>query len=254
MSRAENEGGCDAGTGHCGTVDGTRRCFRLRRGRACHPGQRRAAPVRRPPHAVAGVERRGRARHRASLRTHQNRRAVGRVAVLRAIRARDQRHQERAQRRDPGAQLPDAGDLPLRRRCGRQLASARPRGHEGQRRHHRAGRRALHGRDGEDIEPGQNRADPGHARRLLARLVDHRRGRAAAPRALPRRAGGHLCQHLRRGEGRERHHLHVVERAAGRRKPWRRQGDLRAGPISGEIRRFADEGEDHRLEGLVRGA
>ena len=80
------------------------------------------------------------------------------------------------------------------------------------------------------------------------------RGRAAAARALPRRAGRDLCQHLGRGEGRERHHLHIVERAAGGREPRRRQGDLRAGPVSGEIRRLADQGEDHRLEGLLRGA
>jgi hypothetical protein len=50
---------------------------------------------------------------------------------------------------------------------------------------HRAGRRALHGRDLEDPESGQDRADPRRARRLLACLLDHRRGRAAAARAFP---------------------------------------------------------------------
>ena len=96
-----------------------------------------------------------------------------------------------------------------------------------ERRRDRAGRRALHGRDREDPESRQDRADPGPAGRLLARLLDHRRGRAAAARALPGRAGGHLRQHLGRGEGRERHLLHVVERGAGGREPRRRQGDLR---------------------------
>ena len=64
----------------------------------------------------------------------------------------------------------------------------------------------------EDPEPRQDRADPGPARRLLARLLDHRRGRAAAAQEIPRRAGGRLRQHVGRGEGRGRHLLHVVER------------------------------------------
>ena len=90
--------------------------------------------------------------------------------------------------------------------------------------------------------------------RLLARLLDHRRRRAAVARALPGRAGRHLCQHLGRGEGRERHLLHLIERGAGGREPRRRQGDLPAGRISGEVRRLPDQGEDHRLEGPLRGA
>ena len=48
--------------------------------------------------------------------------------------------------------------------------------------------------------------------RLLARGVDHRRRRAAAAAALPRRAGGHLRQHLGRGEGRVGHLLHLGQR------------------------------------------
>ena len=46
------------------------------------------------------------------------------------------------------------------------------------RRRDRARRRAFHGRDGEAAEPGQDRADPRPARRLLAGRVDHRRRRA----------------------------------------------------------------------------
>ena len=63
------------------------------------------------------------------------------------------------------------------------------------------------------LNPRKDRADPRPQGRLLARRGDHGRGRAAPSRALPRRAGGHLRQHLGRGEGRERHHLHLVERA-----------------------------------------
>ena len=54
------------------------------------------------------------------------------------------------------------------------------------RRRHRAGRRALHGRDRQAPESGQDRADPRPAGRLLARRVDHRRGRAPAAAALSR--------------------------------------------------------------------
>ena len=164
------------------------------------------APVRRAADAVARMERAGRPRDRASLRAREGRDPAGRVAVLRALCEGDQCAQEGAQRRHPGAQLPDAGDLQLRRRFRRRFAAARARGHQGRRRHHRAGRRALHGRDLEDSESRQDRADPGPARRLLARLLDHRRGRAAAAQAIPRRAGGRLRQHLGRGEGRGRHH------------------------------------------------
>jgi quinolinate synthase len=44
--------------------------------------------------------------------------------------------------------------------------------------------------------------------------------RPVAP-AFPRRSGGDLCQHLGRGEGRERHHLHLLQCLAGGRKPRR---------------------------------
>ena len=42
-------------------------------------------------------------------------------------------------------------------------------------RSHRARGRALHGRDGEDAQPGKTVLIPGLARRLLARRIDHRR-------------------------------------------------------------------------------
>ena len=170
------------------------------------------------------------------------------------VREGDQRPEEGAQRRHPGAQLPDAGDLQLRCRFRRQLAAARHRGDQDQGADHRAGRRALHGRDLEDPEPGQDRADPGRARGLLARLLDHRRGRAAAARPVPGRADRRLRQHVGRREGRGRHLLHLGQRRAGGGEPQRREGHLPARPVSGELRRLADQGEDHRLERRVRGA
>ncbi len=86
------------------------------------------------------------------------------------------------------------------------------RGDQGQAVGDRPVRRALHGRDLQDPQPAQDRADPRQPRRLLARLLDHRRGRAGDARAISGRAGGHLCEHLGRGEGGERCVLHLLER------------------------------------------
>jgi len=58
--------------------------------------------------AVTGMDARGRARYRASLRQGEERHSRDRVAVHGALRQGDQRSQEAAQRGDPGAQLPDA--------------------------------------------------------------------------------------------------------------------------------------------------
>ena len=49
----------------------------------------------------------------------------GGVGAVRALRGRHQSPQTRAQRRNPGAQLPDAGDLSRRRRHRRRFAAAR---------------------------------------------------------------------------------------------------------------------------------
>ena len=129
-----------------------------------------------------------------------------------------------------------------------------PRSHQGEGRHHRAVRRALHGRDLEDPQSRQDRADPGSRAGCSLASSHHRRGRAAAARTISRRAGGRLCQHLGRGEGGGRHLLHLVERGAGGREPRAPTRDLPARPVSGELRRLADQGEDHRLEGRLRGA
>ena len=125
---------------------------------------------------------------------------------------------------------------------------------QGRRRHHRAVRRAFHGRDLEDPQSRQDRADPGPQGRLLARRLDHRRGRAAVAREIPGRAGRRLCQHLGRGEGRGRHLLHLVECGRGGGEPRRRHRHLPARPVSREIRGRADQGEDHFLAGRLRGA
>jgi hypothetical protein len=100
---------------------------------------------------------------------------------------RHQQAEERAQRGYPGAQLHDAGHLS--RRCGyrrRQLAACH-RGDPHRRGGHRPVRRALHGGNLQDPEPGKDRADPGHARRLFAGRIDHRRG-CARPCASATRA------------------------------------------------------------------
>ena len=177
-----------------------------------------------------------------------------RVAGLRALCRGHQPPEEAARRRHPRPQLPDAGDLPLRRRYRRRLAAARPRGDEGRRGDHRPVRRALHGRDVEAPEPGQDGADAGHEGRLLAVGIDHRRRRAPPEAALSRRARRHLCQHLRRGEGRERHLLHLVQCAAVVES----LGSDTVLCIPDEYLAMnvaaADEEDDPDLEGPLRGA
>ena len=80
----------------------------------------------------------------------------------------------RAQRGDPRAQLPGARG-PGRGRLRRRLARALAPGGGGRRRDDRLLRRALHGRDGLDPVPGEDRADPRPRRRLLAGGLDRRR-------------------------------------------------------------------------------
>ena len=82
------------------------------------------------------------------------------------------------------------------------------------------------------LSPRQDRADPRPARRLLAG-----RRRSPAPTcgcssSASRRAGGHLRQHHRRREGRDRHLLHLGQRrAGGRSRLGRRQGDPAPRPV-----------------------
>jgi hypothetical protein len=77
---------------------------------------------------------------------------------------------------------------------------------------------------------------------------------AAVARAISGCTGRGLCQHIGRGEGRGRYLLHLIQRGAGSGEPSRAHGDVPAGPVSGEICGFADQREDHRLEGRLRSA
>ena len=104
------------------------------------------------------------------------------------------------------------------------------------------------------LNPDKTVLIPDIARRLLARRLDHRRGRAAAARALP---GVPVVTYVNTSaEVKAESDITCTSSnaLAGGREPRRRQGDHAAGPVSGEIHRLADQGEDHRLERLVRGA
>ena len=121
------------------------------------------------------------------------------------------------------------------------------------RRRHRARRRPLHGRDGEDPEPGEDGAHPGRRGGLLARVLDHRRRRAPAAAAVPGRAGRDLRQHLGRGEGGVGRLLHVGERRRGRRVAEGPARRLPARRVPRPIRGVEDEDRDRAVEGPLRG-
>ena len=104
------------------------------------------------------------------------------------------------------------------------------------------------------LNPGEDRADPGPARRLLARRIHHRRRRAPAAPALPGRAGRHLRQHLRRGEGGIGHLLHVRQCGRRRRVARRRPRDLPARPVPRALGRLADRRRGHPLGRQLHGA
>ena len=192
----------------------------------------RSEALRRPADAVDRLDARGRAGDRASLREGQGRHPGRRVAVLRALREGDQRAEGPARRGHPGAQLPDAGDLPLRRRRGRRQPAAR----------------AAAAKADADIIVQCGVHFMAETSKILSPdktvlIPDSRAGCSLAAsitgadvrllkRALSRRAGRHLRQHLGRREGRERHLLHLVQRRAGGREPGRRPRDLPAGRVS----------------------
>ena len=60
------------------------------------------------------------------------------------------------------------------------------------------------------LSPEKTVLIPDMRSRLLAGRLHHRRRCAAAAPEISRPAGGHLCQHLRRGEGGKRHLLHLA--------------------------------------------
>ena len=160
-----------------------------------------------------------------------------------------------AQRRHPRAQLPDAGDLPLRRRFRRRLAAAR------------ASRRP---RSKADIIVQCGVHFMAETSKILnpdktVLIPDLRAGCSLASsitgadvRLLREHFPGvPVVTYVNTSadvKAESRHLLHLVERGAGGREPRRRHGDLPARPVSREICRLADQGEDHRLEGRLRGA
>ena len=123
---------------------------------------------------------------------------------------------------------------------------------------HRPGRRAFHGRDLEDPVAGKDRADPRHARRLFAGRLHHRRRCAAAAPEISRPAGRHLCEHLRRGEGRKRHLLHLGQCGGGGRRHRarirHRHGHHDPRPVSGPQCRGQDRRQGHHLGRRLRSA
>ena len=112
------------------------------------------------------------------------------------------------------------------------------------RRRDRVLRRALHGRDGLDPVPGEDRAAARPRRRLLAGRLDHRAAAARLEGQAPRRGRRHVRQHLGRGEGGDRLLRDLVQRRRGRRAhlPRARRGHrdpVRAGHVPRRVRREA---------------
>src|SRR4051812_32892342 len=157
-----------------------------------------------------------------------------------------------AGRRPPGAQLPGPGDPGRRRPCGR-LARPVParRGQHGI--DDRLRGRPFHGGDGQDPRSGEDRPGPRRRGRMLSRRHDHRRAVTCLEGGALRRRGGLLRQHLRRGEGRDRHLLHVVQRGRGRGvDPRRPRGPVPPRPVPRRPRPAGHRAHRHAdLDGRV---
>ena len=120
-------------------------------------------------------------------------------------------------RDDPGAQLPAARD-PGRRRPRRRLAGAvADRGRRRPRTPSCSAACTSWPRPRRSSAPDKTVLIPDAAGRLLAGRLDHRRRAARLEGRAPRRRRRRLRQHHRRGEGRDRHLLHLVERRRGGR-------------------------------------
>ena len=168
---------------------------------------------------------------------------------------RGSRARARARRGDPRPQLPGARG-PGRGRLRGRLAGPLAPGGGRRRRRDRLLRRALHGRDGGDPLAREDRAAARPRRRLLARRLDHRRRAARLEGAAPRRRGGHVREHHRRGEGRDRLLLHLLERGPGGRahlaRARRRHRDpVRPGHVPRRLRREGHRPADERVDRRV---
>ena len=131
---------------------------------------------------------------------------------------RDQPAEAREERRHPGPQLHDARDLPRRRRLRRRQPGpgrARPPSPT-PRIIVQAGVHFM-AETSKILSPDKTVLIPDLRAGCSLAELDHRRRRAADQAALSRPAGGHLRQHHRRGEGRDRHLLHQRQRRAGGR-------------------------------------
>ena len=103
------------------------------------------------------------------------------------------------------------------------------------------------------LAPDKTVLIPDAARGVLAGRLDHRRPAARVEGRAPGRGRGVLREHDRRGEGRDRHLLHVVERGRGGRvDPGRPRGAVPARPVPRRARPTGDRpGEPARLGGGV---
>ena len=155
---------------------------------------------------------------------------------------------------DPRPQLPDAGNLQLRRRLRRRQPRPGAPGGEGRRARHRHGGREVHGRDRQIAQSRQDGANPRPRGRLLTRRFDRRRGRARAAAPLSRRPGRRLCQHHGGGEGGSGHLLHLRQRAQGHRIVGRAPRRHAARQVPRGERRRRNEGRDHPLGWALRRA
>ena len=162
----------------------------------------------------------GRARHRASLRAGQERDPAGRVAVHRALCQGDQRAEARratpsswrtiTRRRKSSIASPTSSAI----RCSSRSRPPRSKSDI-------IVQCGVHfmAETSKILNPDKTVLIPDSRAGCSLASIDHRRRRAAVARALSRRAGRRLCQHLSRREGGGRYLLHLVQRGAGGGEP-----------------------------------
>ena len=101
------------------------------------------------------------------------------------------------------------------------------------------------------INPEQDRPDPGSRGRMLTGRWHHRGRCPPSKGAVPGRAGGHLCQHLGRGQGRVGHHLHFLQRRGGGGVARGGPGHLHPRPVPRPMGRHPDRRRGDHLGGLA---